>query len=503
MNLDTSSTINYNNNNNIHRSSSSNDNEKGDKKTKNHHPQYEQVVDVIVIGAGVAGLAAAQHFLHQPSTPTSSVIVLEARNRSGGRVHTVPLVVDPSSSSSGASHQSYFVDMGATWVHGNSPRQPIVKIARKLDYNIMTLITEKDNGISVYDIQQGKRIPQRTLDKAYKSYWKIIRRAQNYAKSSLLRSISIADAVRHVQPDALQDPILQHFFANGVEFDYGGSLDTVDTLGYDEDDEYPGGDAVPVPKGYQPIIDELTKGLEIHYAQPVSSIEYDAKTGGVVVTTTTTTSCHDSSSICYYRAKKVICTLPLGVLKSQDVLFSPPLSQQKQDAISRLGWGTVNKIVLLFNDVFWPPKEQGFGIAALHQTFSYILNKFAFTQDPILEIYAVGSHAIHMDSQDEATILSDVLKCLSDMFRIDVSELESNLVEYRLGRWAKEVYTRGAYSYISTETKRGDYDSFQRAELNNTLFFAGEHTIGEYRGTVHGAYLSGKRAAEQVIKLLV
>eukprot|EP00956_Cyclotella_meneghiniana_P035991 scaffold120016_cov74-Cyclotella_meneghiniana.AAC.4 len=423
--------------------------------------------DVIVIGAGFAGLSAAKRLLKtrgrdDESSPMSqeispSVLVLEARDRIGGRVHTVNMNLSEKGEDDTSLDESWMVDMGATWIHGNAEDNPIVGIAKSINYELIY-----DRRLELYD-DNGVSLSQQIIDDGKARYDAIILKAKDYAMK-LNHPISIQDAILQTEPDALQDPILQFFLSLNLEFDFGGCIDTIDTASFDNDCEFDGEDVVP-EKGYQPILDHLAAGLHIQLGKPVTAIEYDSS-GCTVITSTGN-----------YLADKVICTIPLGVLKTGNVKFSPSLTAPKEYAIKHLGYGSIAKVVLAFTQIFWPRDIKGFGIASIPLKYCYIKNKTAFCNAPILEVYSVGQHAIVMNEQDEATIINDLLELL----------------------WRKEEFSQGAYSYATPQTKPGDFRVFCESE-QNTLFFAGEHTIHEYRGTVHGAYLSGQRAAEDVIR---
>lgn len=459
--------------------------------------------DVIVVGAGFAGLSAARRLLESSreqttsitaserddeSNPTSqekspSVLVLEARDRIGGRVHTVCMNLSDEGKDDTSTDESWMVDMGATWVHGHTDENPIVGIANSINYK---LIDDRHGSFELYD-DNGVSLSRQIISDGYTRYNAIVSKAKDYAMK-LDHSISVQDAILQTEPDALQDPILQFYISLNLEFDYGGCIDTIDMARFDDDFEFDGEDAVP-EKGYQPILDHLSKGLHIQLETPVTAIEYDSS-GCTVITST-----------CNIRADKVICTVPLGVLKAGNVKFSPPLSSTKEYAIQNLGYGSIAKVALVFNQIFWPPDIKGFGIASIPLKYCYIKNKSGFCKAPILEVYSVGQHAILMNEQDESIIINDLLECLAVTFGVEIGNIQSWLVKFAVCRWKEEEFSRGAYSYATPQTKPGDFKVFCESE-QNTLFFAGEHTIHEYRGTVHGAYLSGRRAAEDVLSVL-
>lgn len=471
--------------------------------------------DVIVIGAGMAGLSAAHSLLLRTDDNSiddaaaaavpPSVLILEARGRIGGRIHTVDLRTTKTTTSNddqqnGCNDEDEAhtpvskaaVDMGATWIHGYNKKNPIIGLAERLQTQLQKHYWNSGS-YHVYD-DQGKKLSKREVERANDRVQKLLLQAKKHARSKLQSDnfvvLSMKEAIQETYPHALEDPLQRAMICLDVEFDYGGSLDDLHAAWYDEDGEFPGCDVIPLG-GYRPLVEDLAKRLDIRFYQAVCSIDYGSPDGVVTVTTTQGQR---------FYASKVICTLPLGILKSGDVSFTPSLSASKQGAVDRLGWGgAVNKVALAFDRVFWPCKE-AFVMASVHPTYGYILNKYASEDGPaILEVYAIGSHASKMEDQEEESILSDVLGMLSDMFQQSLPDLQSWLVDFRIGCWNSEIYTKGAYSFTSCCTKLGDYEAFLEPE-QGVLFFAGEHTIQEYRGTVHGAFLSGQRVAGQVLE---
>jgi monoamine oxidase len=452
--------------------------------------------DVIVIGSGIAGLSAAQHLQQAYSC---SILVLEARNRIGGRTYTIVEgdhddTHENESISANASDVSdiqkssrpVHIDMGATWVHGGKKaRQPIAVVADSMDYKLFY----HGDGDRVYDVNTGKAFSSKALDNTDQTFENNLKKAKKYAKSLEKKTgqqISIQEALESVDPNIGSDLLQQYFIRQYLEFDLGGQADTISGAHFDMDDEFAGGDFVP-SQGYKPILDQLAKGLDIQLETPVETIEYD--TEGVWL--------HTNRGI--YHAKRVVCTIPLGVLKSGAITFQPELSESKQTAIRRLGMGVVNKVGLLFEDVMWPAKQTGFGLVGKEAPLcQYILNKYPFTQVPMLEAYMVGKQAVEMSGQSDEQVLNAILGELSSMFGQPKEALQQGLRKTYIQRWDKEEYTRGAYSYANPESRTEDFEAFEYSQLR-VLFFAGEHTNVDYRGTAHGAFLSGRRAARDIL----
>ena len=308
--------------------------------------------------------------------------------------------------------------------------------------------------------------------------------------------MSIQDAIQqqHIDTNTIKDdPLIQYIIKNRIEFDLGGRVDQVSAPLYDFDEEYAGGDYIPV-NGYKPILDELATGLDIHCSTPINKIVYDID--GVQIHTT-------NGEI--YKADKVICTLPLGVLKSQTVTFEPQLSQEKTTAIERIGFGLVNKIGLLFDNVLWPKNEIGFGIVSSPQNNShcpiYLVNKYVTNKIPMIEAYYVGKEAQDMEHQDDQQIIDSVLSVMSTMFGHKKSKLRNSLIKSYIHRWGQEEFTKGSYSFAAINTRPEDFEALQSSQLR-VLYFAGEHTSRAFPGTCHGAFLTGRDTAMKVLKTM-
>jgi monoamine oxidase len=401
--------------------------------------------------------------------------VLEARDRIGGRTYTYE-------------DEKYGVhlDLGATWIHGVEDDNPIVKLAKKAgaDYKA------HDQHIIIID-EHGNKMSQKKSDKEWYRFHKLLRKAEKYAvDNELERKISMKEAIEAVDSNALKDPIIQYYAKMDLEFDYGATLEDLSAVYYDTDEAFDGEDAIPLD-GYRSIVNHLARGLKIEKECAVQAIRYNVDCGVEVDTNMGT-----------YRARSAICTVPLGVLKSGDMRFEPALPKQKQNAIDRIGWGTVAKVGLLFEEPFWPKDKMGFGFASDNGKFPFFLNKYCFTGKPMLETYAVGKHARRMEQQTKNEITQDVMKEIHTMFGNEEGvKIPSKPLCTFVSSWGTDPFSRGAYSFAGLATKEDDFHIFEEP-VGDVLLFAGEHTCRDYRGTVHGAHISGLRAARQILKML-
>lgn len=410
----------------------------------------------IVIGAGIAGLAAARQ-LQQDGL---SVRILEARNRIGGRIFTDRSLGIP-------------VDMGASWIHGPEGN-PITALAQSAGAS--TYRTD-DDSLVVYD-SNGNELSDAVMDAAYDQYLELLEQVGETATPGQ----SLAQAIAAINPAWLTDPVMVYQLSAYAEFDAGGAIEVLNAIEWDEDEVYPGEDVL-FPSGYDAVVNHLAQGLQIHLEQVVERIRVDAT--GVEVQTRQGT----------FVADYCLCTLPIGVLKADTVTFEPPLPSAFQEAISSLGIGHVNKIAMHFSEPFWDETVQyvGYTAAPLKGQYPYTMNINRFVPGAnMLMTFALGAYGLAMETQSDEQIQEDVLAMLGTLYP-GASAPESLLVS----RWTQDPYSRGSYSLAGVDTRADHFEQFEE-NVAGRLFFAGEHTDVRFRGTVHGAYNSGLRAAAAI-----
>lgn len=415
--------------------------------------------EVIIIGAGIAGLACAKLLTQNDY----NVIILEGRNRIGGRIWTDRSTGVP-------------LDMGASWIHGPKGDNPITPIAEKIK---ATMYCTKDDSLMVYD-ENGQRIDDEKMDKYYKQYNQIIKKAKQSGSSTK----SLANAIKEVNPTALNDIIMQYQFSAYTEFDYGGALELMSSINYDEDERFAGKDVL-FPNGYDTIPNYLAKDLDIRLNQIVNQIDYSQE--NIKITT--------SKGI--FKTKHIVVTVPLGVLKKNSINFLPALPAEKQKIIKRLPMGTVNKVFLEFDNCFWDEKIQYFGYAGkIKGQYNYFLNTKKFVPDKnILLTFGFGNYGLTMEKQTDAQIQNDIMAILKKIYGEKIPAPQ----KIKVSRWNNDIFSYGAYSFAGINCDNEDFEKLGKT-IAQKLFFAGEHTHTQYRGTVHGAYLSGIRAARRIME---
>jgi len=420
------------------------------------HAENLSGTKVIVIGAGLAGIAAAQRLQAQGA----EVIVLEAGNYVGGRVRTDRSLGAP-------------FEYGAGWIHGPSRNNPTQQLARQI--GAPTFVTDDDN-LEVYD-RDGYALSDaeyERLDELYEEMEEALyypkRPGQNNVREMLERSY----------PEFLTDPLGNWMLSAYFEFSVGAGIEDISAANVFESETFDGADVI-FTEGYDAIIAPLATGLDIRLNTPVSNISY-AKDGVKV----------DGMS-----ADFAVCTVPLGVLKSGAIAFDPPLPRSTQKAIEQVGFGTVTKIALKFEEAFWDTQTQYFGIMTEPKgRWNYWLNYRTFSDENILLGVSVGQYAPVADRMSKSEMTEDALEVLRGVWESDVGTPQSVLTTH----WSQDPHFLGAYSYAQAGGSLAQFGEFEKP-VRNRLFFAGEHTIFEYGGTTHGALMSGRRAADAIARI--
>ncbi|KAJ4522696.1 hypothetical protein HRR75_001090 [Exophiala dermatitidis] len=310
-----------------------------------------------------------------------------------------------------------------------------------------------------------------------------------------------------LKPYALR--LLNWHFAN-LEYANAANVDKLSLRGWDQDigNEFEGEHA-QVVGGYQQVPRALWRHpepLDVRTRKVVKSIKYSAAGSQTKATVT----CEDGQSI---EADRVVFTAPLGVLKNQSIQFDPPLPQWKRDAIRRMGFGLLNKVVLVFERPFWDVHRDMFGLLrgprngpGLQQSdykegrgqFYLFWNCIETTGLPVLIALMAGEAAHEAEKIPDEELVGQCLGQLRNVFGPTNVPMP---IESIVTRWGSDRFARGTYSFVAAEARPGDYDLIA-APIQN-LFFAGEATIATHPATVHGAYLSGLRAAHEVFESMV
>lgn len=415
---------------------------------------------ILIIGAGLAGLACARELSRQGHTPT----VIEGRDRIGGRIWT--------------SHRwpDMPMDLGASWIHGVK-NNPISLLADAIQapristhYTNSRTYTAQGDELSEADERQLQTLRERVEQ--------IIERAQDRDHDA-----SVWQTVERFfnQLSPAQQTLLAFSLNSEFEQEYGGSLTELSTHWFDASQEFDGDDVL-FEQGFGVVTQWLSKGLDIRTQQTVQEIRWDTPNVQVVTATDT------------FLADRVVVTVPLGVLKAQHIRFTPTLPAEKQKAIDRLGMGVLNKCYLRFEQAFWPKDVDWIEhVSTQPGVWTQWVSFMRAAQQPVLLGFNAATRGRAIEALSDEDIVKDAMSTLRKLFGAGIPQP----IDAQITRWSSDPFALGSYSFNargSTPSMRKDLGQ----SLKKRVYFAGEATHADYFGTAHGAYLSGWRAAQEV-----
>jgi monoamine oxidase len=434
-----------------------------------HHPRSAATGgegprrEAIVVGAGIAGLAAARRL----DKRGWSVTVIEARDRIGGRIHTDDSLGVP-------------VDLGASWIHGIRDN-PLYKYATRheipfapSDYENLRLFDD-EGALSEEASREARRVEwwlYEWIEELYEAHPPD--RPDVSVASAMGADIIRRDGLPWIEDERIFDWALEQFIhEEGIE------PSEISLQRWEDDDPYEGGDVL-MTAGYGPLLEKLAEGIDVRLDQVVERVRYDEE--GVEL--------HCASGE-VFRGRAAVVTLPLGVLKAGDVTFEPPLPAAKRAAIERHGMGVLDKIVVRFEEVFWPSEVEFLGkLTEPHRGLSGALNLAAYIDAPILVGFVGGKSARRHEAREDDAVVADFLEDLRYCLGEEIPEPEEVLIT----RWDRDPFARGAYSHKPVGGRSEDIETLG-APVASRLFFAGEHTCFDNYATAHGAFIEGRRAA--------
>ncbi|KAL3480466.1 hypothetical protein BJX99DRAFT_220276 [Aspergillus californicus] len=525
--------------------------------------------DTIVLGAGIAGLAVASRLLQANNTGSGAnrLRILEARDRIGGRIASVRV-------------QGCRLDTGANWIHGTGNAQrpnPLMDILPQKQYRTMKgfVLFEAPNREHDFTRKNGGNagecLNEAGLDRTATSSTNsdglsIPSHVARLIVSCLENAIGEAqDLAAGVPPKAAKHMSMLQALVGTTGFQeafelvpreyqrtLGGLFQGIEgmeaapllaqtaepgrpesepglgLLGYAVDDFE--GDHAFLQDGYVPIIDEIAQPLVKAGAIALETVvtRVDWTRNPIVIETTRGN----------FTARDVVCTFPLGVLKDsgKDGLFMPHLPVDKQEAIERLGFGTLDKMFAIYTGPWWndepyrsviknglirtetqgeddmPDSLLGFtselsGIS-IGQNGSVspdvyrlpIINLHTLTDQPVLCAFVSCKAATTVEGMEDEDISGLFHRTLTQWFGTEPPRPDA----VHVTRWAQDPYSRGAYSHMITglSEHHRHREALQKPIINDAggvLRFAGEHCSRDHFAMVHGALLDGWRAADASI----
>ncbi|MCD7460762.1 hypothetical protein HAX54_044376 [Datura stramonium] len=522
---------------------------------------------VVIIGAGIAGLTAAKTlYTTQNSNELFELCVVEGDNRIGGRIMTSEFNGDQ-------------IEMGATWIHGIEGN-PIYKIAQEINpfesenpweckegklmdkevtitedgcevnSSLVQSISNFFNKMLEFSSGEGNfqdRVCREILEslklengstenlsigsflrKGLEFYWDLKKDQENVQVFDKWNRKSLEEGVF-----AMLENIHRHYSS-------AGDLGTLDFNGESEYCNFPG-DEMTIAKGYSTVIESLASILPdglIQLGRKVTKIEWQSddcdlklENGGG----TKPVKLHFSDGSVMY-ADHVIVTVSLGVLKQgirdDSAMFSPPLPSFKTDAISRLGFGVVNKLFLQLSP---STRDDGMKFPSLQMVFHQSDPKLFHPKVPLwirrtalihplypnsstIVSWFAGKEALEIESVDDEEIIDGVSTTLS-LFLANSKHFNNSesaagscikFSKVLKSKWGSDPLFLGSYTHLAVGSSGDDLDALaeplpkRRKDGDNCpplqILFAGEATHRFYYSTTHGAYFTGLREAHRLLE---
>jgi len=402
-------------------------------------------VDIAIIGAGAAGLGAA----HALQNSGLSTIVLEARNRVGGRGYTIQAAPD------------VVFDVGCGWLH-SADRNSFVPIAEQLNFEVNKALPPwRERAF-------GKAFPQAERDDFIRALDAFYDRAEQAAKSGRDSPANLC-----LEPGNRWNPMIDAIstYVNGCELD---QVSISDMDAYEDTNVN-----WRVRRGYGALMAAYGASRPLALNCNVTLIDHSGSRLRIETSLGTLT------------ANKAIVTVPTNLIAQEVIRFHPALPQ-KVDAAAGLPLGLADKVMLALDDPEALPQEGNLRGATMRTDMgTYHLRPFG---QPCIEGFFGGRFAKTLEDAGDGAIAAHSIDEIAGFLGNDIRRKLRPLKE---SRWAHDPFARGSYSHALPG--HADQRAVLAAPVDGRLFFAGEATSPNFFSTAHGARDSGERAAGEVL----
>lgn len=435
--------------------------------------------NVIIIGAGASGIAAAKK-LNEQGPNNFNIKILEARDRIGGRIST------------DFKSFGYPIDLGAIHITSQNDN-PILKNAHKTNIKLVyldrsnSLMYTENNKILKNGLEMFSQLAYRLLDFIKKNYVIYKNYPVKYAVSQFIEKNKFSPLEKLMVKSesysynlSLKRPLndlKEYIFAGASSF---------------------GDECFMTPDGYVKTLEPEVWNFydKIQFNTVITSISQESQEKKSKIKSNKDKVILTDQKGNKYTSDYVIVTVPLGYLKKNLINFSPELSVEKKEAIEKLAVFNMNKIFIEFEEKFWPN--------------SYYFTLFTLN-GPFIFDRAVNMHKIYKnrnlillliseDKYDELKNYSnaEIQKMILDSMALTFPQHKDKMkiTKFLFTNWIDEPFTYGSFS------EPGGHEYLRRRfeEPEGRIIFAGEHTHQKYNAYVYGAYLTGLRAADQIIE---
>lgn len=412
---------------------------------------------MIIVGAGIAGLVAARELRARGFR----VVVLEARDRLGGRIHST-------------GRGDAVRDWGAHWIHGVSGN-PIAREARRAQ-----LPTRIDPFRPLRLVRRdGKFVPESAIDLAEAEVAVLAEKQDDV----VTHGQTAREWFRAQAPEFLTDPIRRWLVGSEMELAYGATLDELGA--HFAIDEGFGGDEVTFPRGFASLPTAIAEtgrrtGVQFRLGTPVRAATIHSDRVEIQA---------DQAA---FAARVALITIPTAVLAKTTARDFPwPPAHQK--AWNRLGQGCLAKVFVRWRNGSRPGHLRGIRrISTLELDFPAEL----FLGDGAEATLLVSGPTGRSWEADAATARLGV-----DSFLRRVGISAAMVGEIAVTNWSQDPYARASYPFVAPETRFEDFATAGTA-IQNRVFFAGDGTIAEHHATTHGAVISAERAVREITSRL-
>jgi monoamine oxidase len=426
---------------------------------------------VVVVGAGIAGLTVANALEHAGV----DCVVLEARDRIGGRLHTIDLA--------GAA-----ADLGGSWIH-----HPVGNPMRTFADQAGVACHSGDPlpMLTGHDLAEGRRLSPAEVQKGLVLVDEAFPAALDRLRADAGPDRTAAEAVSAFLAEAGLPPDeerrARQALRAAIEADAADLWDRESMRWLWHEIEYDGDLFGDLPDGgYVTLVEQMAAGLDVRLGVDVQEV---AVSGTQEVRTRSAGGQMQVGS-------HVVVTVPLGVLKRDRPRFAPGLPKDRLAAIERLGFGRYEKVVLRFDRPFW--REAGLSHLMLYPADAdlpaiWVFDHDAFDGQPVLACHVFSSlsgHVLDGSRDDAVDWVLGMLAAAAGGCPVPT--------DVAVTGWANDPYTSGAYTHVPPGAEPADADLLGEP-LAGRLLFAGEHTQSARLGYADGAMSSGIREAKRLL----